>query len=188
MILEQVNTFTCLGYNISYREKKEIHFKITKLLHILELLNNTLRPNLAQWSTRLKLYITLALLTLLHSGKIWTFKQCDKNRLRTAELKQHYSWSQKNRRDFRRTPCYSFRRKSLYTQTQLVPTHSSNESNRLPKKLLKYHPQGRQRSRRRMKRLLDDVNAETEISHPGLNSWWNMMMIMTTTMAEWNNE
>jgi hypothetical protein len=32
MILEQVNTFTYLGCNISYQEDKDIHSKITKFL------------------------------------------------------------------------------------------------------------------------------------------------------------
>jgi hypothetical protein len=33
------------------------------------------------------LYKTLALATLLYGSEIWTLKQCDKNRLRTAEMK-----------------------------------------------------------------------------------------------------
>jgi hypothetical protein len=78
VILEQVNTFTYLGCNISYQEEKGIHSKITKFLQILGLLNNTLKPNLVQISTRLKLYKTLALPTLLYGSEIWTIKQCDK--------------------------------------------------------------------------------------------------------------
>jgi hypothetical protein len=58
MILEQANTFTYLGCNISYQEEKDIHSKITKFLQILGLLNNTLKPHLVQRSTRLKLYKT----------------------------------------------------------------------------------------------------------------------------------
>jgi hypothetical protein len=53
MILEQANTFTYLGCNISYQEEKDIHSKITKCLQILGFLNNTLKPNLVQRSTRL---------------------------------------------------------------------------------------------------------------------------------------
>jgi hypothetical protein len=89
-ILEQVNTFTYLGCYISYQEEKDIHSKITKFLQILGLLNNTLKPNLIQRRTRLKLYKTLPLPTLLYGSEIWTIKQCDKNRLRTAEMK--YLW------------------------------------------------------------------------------------------------
>jgi hypothetical protein len=64
-----------------------VHSKIAKCLQILGVLNNTLKPNLVQRSTRLKLYKTLALPTLLHGSEIWTIKQFDKNRLRTAEMK-----------------------------------------------------------------------------------------------------
>jgi hypothetical protein len=70
MILEQVNTFTYLGCNISYQEEKAIHSKITKFLQIPGILNNTLKPNLVQRSTRLKLYKKLALPTLLHGSEI----------------------------------------------------------------------------------------------------------------------
>jgi hypothetical protein len=75
------NTFTYLGCNISYQEEKDIHSKITTFLQILGLLNNALKPNLVQRSTRLKLYKILALPTLLYGSEIWTIKQCDKNRL-----------------------------------------------------------------------------------------------------------
>jgi hypothetical protein len=78
MILEQVNTVTYLGCNISYQEETDIHFKITNFLQILGLLNNKLKPNLVQRSTRLKLYKTLALPTLLYGSEIWTIKQCEK--------------------------------------------------------------------------------------------------------------
>jgi hypothetical protein len=44
------------------------------------------------------------------------------------------------------------------------------EDNRLPKQLLNYHPKGRRRPGRPLKRLLDDMTAETETGHPGLNS------------------
>jgi hypothetical protein len=50
------------------------------------ILNNTLKPNLVQRSTRLKLYKT-ALPTLLYGSEIWTVKQCDKNMLQTTEMK-----------------------------------------------------------------------------------------------------
>jgi hypothetical protein len=66
------------------------------------------------------------------------------------------------------------------------------EDNRLPKRLLNYnsdnygnynnddnyHPKGRRRPGRPLKRLLDDMTAETETGHPGLNSLSNMMMMM----------
>jgi hypothetical protein len=63
MILDHVNTFRHLVYNISYQEEKDIHSKITYILQILRLLNNTLKPNLVQRNARLKLYKILALPT-----------------------------------------------------------------------------------------------------------------------------
>jgi hypothetical protein len=44
------------------------------------------------------------------------------------------------------------------------------EDNRLPKELLNYHPKGRRRPGRPLKRLLDDMTAETDTDHPSLNS------------------
>jgi hypothetical protein len=124
MILEQVNTFTYLDCNISYREEKDTHSKITFFLQIPELLNNTLKPNLVQSSTILKLYKTLALPILLHGSGIWTLKQCVINRLRTAQMKYlrriagySHLGHKRNEEIFRRTPCYIFRRKKNCTYT-----------------------------------------------------------------------
>jgi hypothetical protein len=44
------------------------------------------------------------------------------------------------------------------------------EDNRLPKQLLNYHPKGRRRLGRTLKRLLDDMRVESETGHCGLNS------------------
>jgi hypothetical protein len=48
--------------------------------------------------------------------------------------------------------------------------HVHRMENRLPKQLLNYHPKGRQRPGRPLKRLLDNMTAETETGYPGLNS------------------
>jgi hypothetical protein len=44
------------------------------------------------------------------------------------------------------------------------------KDNRLRKQLLNYHPKGRRRPGRPLKRLLYDMTSETETGHPGLNS------------------
>jgi hypothetical protein len=49
-MIEQVNTLTYLGCNISYQEVKNIYYKNVKFLQILGLLNNTLKPNSVQRS------------------------------------------------------------------------------------------------------------------------------------------
>jgi hypothetical protein len=61
----------CVYELFRFKEEKDIYSKITQ---ILGLLNNTLKPNLVQRSTRLKLYKTLALPTLLYGIEIWTVK------------------------------------------------------------------------------------------------------------------
>jgi hypothetical protein len=43
------------------------------------------------------------------------------------------------------------------------------EDCRLPKPLIKYHPKGKRQPGRPQKRLLDDMTAETETGHPGIN-------------------
>jgi hypothetical protein len=52
------------------------------------------------------------------------------------------------------------------------------EDSRLLEQLLNYHPKGRRRPGRPRKRLQDDTTAETETGHTGLNSWWNIMMMI----------
>jgi hypothetical protein len=42
-----------------------------------------------------------------------------------------------------------------------------------PSKQIEYHPRGRWRPGRPLKRLLDGVQIETETGHMGLISWWN---------------
>jgi hypothetical protein len=45
-ILELVNAFTYFGFKISYEEEKDITSKRSKLLQILVILKNVLKPNL----------------------------------------------------------------------------------------------------------------------------------------------
>jgi hypothetical protein len=79
----------------------------------------TLKPNLVKRITRLKSYKTLAFSTLLYDSEIWTIKQCDKNRLRTAEMKyllrtaEYTLLNHKKRRSFRRTPWHTLRRQIM---------------------------------------------------------------------------
>jgi hypothetical protein len=65
------------------------------------------------------------------------------------------------------------------------------EDNRLPKQLLNYHPKGRRRPGRPLKRLLDHTTAGTETGHLGLNSWRNMTIItlnLTSSCSWWLND
>jgi hypothetical protein len=151
IILEQVNTFRYWAETFHNKKRKTYIPKSQIFLQILGLLNNTLKPNLVQRSTRLKLYKTLALPTPLYGREIWTIKQCDKNRLRTAEMKY-----------LRRRSGYTFpnRKRNEEILEELHVTsledklcayrhkwfqHVHRMEDRLTKQLLNYHPKGRRR-------------------------------------------
>jgi hypothetical protein len=79
--------FNCLGCHVSYEGEEDIQDKITKFLKILGLINNVLKPNQVQKTTRLKVYNTLAVPTLIYGSEIWTLRKQDKTRLTTSEMK-----------------------------------------------------------------------------------------------------
>jgi hypothetical protein len=115
----------------------------------------------------------LSLPTLLYGSEIWTIKQCDKNRLRTAELRRTAGYTLLNHKrneeilELHVTPLED--KLCTYRHKWFQRVHRM-EDNRLPKQLVNYHPKGRRRPGRPRKRLLDDMTAETETGHPGLNS------------------
>jgi hypothetical protein len=80
----------------------------------------------------------------------------------------------------------SIKENTLYIQTQLVPTRPWNGGRQAFLRLLNYHPKGRRRPGRPLKRLLDDVNVETETGHPSLNSRWNVMMMAIKSIGTMN--
>jgi hypothetical protein len=111
-------------------------------------------------------------------------KHCDKNRLRTAEMK-YLRWTagytllnQKGNdeilQELHVTPLED--KLCTYRHKWFQHVHRT-EDNRPPKQLLNYYSKGRRRPGRPLKRLLDDMTAETETGHLGLNSWLNMMMM-----------
>jgi len=64
--IEQINTFNYPGCSILYQHEKDITVKVTKFFQIMGISTKTLRPSQAQKQTRLKMYNTFALPTLLH--------------------------------------------------------------------------------------------------------------------------
>jgi hypothetical protein len=76
-----------LGNLVSYEKEKDIDNKITKVLKITGLINNTFKPNKVQKGTQIKLYATLALPVLLYGSETWTVKSKDKSRLTAAEMR-----------------------------------------------------------------------------------------------------
>lgn len=73
-IVEQVNTFRYLRNEISYHGEVDVASKITKFLRVTGLINRTLKNNLVQRETRLKVYNILAVPMLTYGCEIWALK------------------------------------------------------------------------------------------------------------------
>jgi len=86
-IIEQVNSFNCLGNLISYEERVDIGNKLSNYLKITCIINNMFRAQKTLKKTRIKLYTTLALPAWLYSSETWTIKGRDARRIATAEMK-----------------------------------------------------------------------------------------------------
>jgi hypothetical protein len=68
--------------------KNTLLFKnIKKILQIQEIINRILKPPKTPKHTKLKIYNTLALPTLLHGNETWAARQQDKYRIVSAEMK-----------------------------------------------------------------------------------------------------
>jgi hypothetical protein len=97
-IIEQVNSFNYLGNLISYENEMDIDDKLNNYLKITGIINNVLRPKKNLKKTRIKLYSTLALPTLLCGSENWTIKARDARRITAAEMKYMritagYTWA-----------------------------------------------------------------------------------------------
>ena len=86
-IIEQVNSFNCLGNMISYENEVDSDNKLHNYLEITGTLNNVFRPQKTLKKTRIKLYNTLALPVLLYGSETWTIKARDARRITAAEMK-----------------------------------------------------------------------------------------------------
>jgi hypothetical protein len=86
-IFEQVNEFNYLGCQISYKGERDVKNKISKFLQVTGTINNVLKPNKVQKSSRMKIYNTLAIPTLIYGSEIRTLTQEDKSRLKASEIK-----------------------------------------------------------------------------------------------------
>jgi hypothetical protein len=93
---QQVNCFNYLGNVISNEKEVDIDNKFSNCLKITNITNNVFRPQktltktrikLCLKTTRIKLYITLALPPLLYGSENWTIVARDKRRITAAEIK-----------------------------------------------------------------------------------------------------
>jgi hypothetical protein len=67
-IFEKVNEFKYLGYQISYEGGRDVKNKISKFLQVTGTINNVLKPNQVQKSSRMKIYNTLAIPALIYGS------------------------------------------------------------------------------------------------------------------------
>ena len=87
-MLKQVKNFKFHWCKFSHeKEKKYIEQKLAKCSKTLGIVNNTLKPNLVQKSSKTKVYSALAIHILLYRHEILIFRQKDKNGLTTIEKK-----------------------------------------------------------------------------------------------------
>jgi hypothetical protein len=125
----------------------------------------------------MKIYNTLAIPTLTYESEIWTLTQQDKSRLKASEMKflrrtARYTLLDHKKNDdiIQGLNTTSVLEKiTKYRHNWVKHVHRMNSS-RFPKALIEYHPRGRRRPGRPLKRLLDGVQIETETGHMGLIS------------------
>jgi hypothetical protein len=174
-IFEKVNEFKYLECHISYEGERDVKNKISKFLQVTGTINNVLKPNQVQKSSRMKIYNTLAIPALIYGSEIWTLTQQDKSRLKASEMKflrrtAGYTLLDRKKnedilQELNTTPVLENITK--YRHNWVKHIHCMNSS-RFPKALIEYHPCGRRRPGRPFKRLLDGVQIETETGHMGL--------------------
>jgi hypothetical protein len=85
-VTEQVNTFNYPRCSISQQNEKEHIVKISKFLQIKGNINRTLKPSRAPKHTRMKIYSTLLLPTLLYGCESWAIIEQDKYRINTGKI------------------------------------------------------------------------------------------------------
>ena len=161
-IIEQINTFNYLGCSISYQNETDITNKTTKFLQIIGIINKTFKPSQVQKHTRLKIYNTLAIPTLLYGCETWAIRRKDESRITAAEMKF-----------LRRTAKYTWqdhkRNEDILTELKVVPAlekiydyrnkwsqHVDRMTrSRLPNLIVQYKPRGVRNQGRPLRRILD---------------------------------
>jgi hypothetical protein len=176
-IFEQINEFKYLGCQISYEGERDVKNKISKFLQVTGTINNVLKPNQVQKSPRMKIYNTLAIPALIYGREICTLTQQDKSRLKASEMKflrrtagytlLDHKKNEDVLQELNTTPVLE--KITKYRHNWVKHVHCMNNS-RFPKALIEYHPRGRGRPGRPLKRLLDGVQNEIETGHMGLIS------------------
>jgi hypothetical protein len=96
-IIEPKNTFDYLDCYIAYKYAKDVTVKISVFLQITEIINRTLKPSQVHRHTRLKIYNTSALPTLLYELETLAIIEQVKSRIKSGKTKfmmrrANYTW------------------------------------------------------------------------------------------------
>jgi hypothetical protein len=86
-LIERVNSFNYLSYNLSYSDAKDMAIKISKFVKFTGAINQVFKPSQIQRNTRLKVYKTLARPVLTYGNEAWTIRKTNERRLTTAEMR-----------------------------------------------------------------------------------------------------
>jgi hypothetical protein len=89
---------------LSYEGEKDIDVKISNFLKITGLINTIFKQSKVQKQTRMQIYNTLALTTLLYGSENWTMKANDRTRITATEMRftrttAKYIWGNYKRND-----------------------------------------------------------------------------------------
>jgi hypothetical protein len=83
-LIERVNSFNYLGYNLSYTDDKDMAIKISKFVKVTGVINQVFKPSQAQRHTRLRVHKTVARPVLGYGSEAWTIRKANERRLTTA--------------------------------------------------------------------------------------------------------
>lgn len=85
-MIEQVNSFTYLGCDLSYISSTDVENKLNKFLRLIGTIKRTL-INKVDRQTVLKFYKTLAIPTLLYGSETWILTRAQQRRIEAAEMR-----------------------------------------------------------------------------------------------------
>jgi hypothetical protein len=162
-IIEQVNSFSYLGCNLSHISPKDFDNKLIKFQQLIGTTKKTLLK-IVRTETILKFYKTLVIPTLLYGSETWTLTASQLKRLEAAEMRLlrplagHTILDHKRNEDIHKkfnfeniTSIISTYRKNWYEHVTRMPPH------RTPRRLLFYKPSGRRNVGQLRKRWKDQL-------------------------------
>jgi hypothetical protein len=148
IIIEQVSSFKCLGFNVSYCRKEDINIKLNKFQRMCGTTRRTLRQkNFAK--QQLKCYKIMAVPILTYTSENLTINRSDKKKIESAEMKFLCSVAGCTLLDQKRSTDIRSELK-IFNLTERIEKQKENwhkhilrmTTDRLPKVLLNYKPRG----------------------------------------------